>query len=242
MAIQNKTTNYGLPLPQGNEVMAYQDFINEPMQIIDTQMKSNADGVAANKADLVTANQNITEADGKITAIQENLNEWNVPGIINEQNSMDQRLTAVEETTMEFVHPDVGLKVTGAYDGSAAFTVRSGGLIFFSKQRIKTDDTLTLNAVLNYISGNPAGTPNPEVCKLGSMPGNILNLAINLHYWLNNVAVTYKPSDNVNYIMESLGLYASYNGSETELYIDATSINGTVAWIIGWNPVPLGLL
>lgn len=238
MAIQNKTPNYGLPLPQGNEVMAYQDFINEPMQIIDTQMKANADGVAANKADLVTANQNISEVDGKVAAIQANLAEWNVPGIIEEQGSMGERLTAVEKVTGEFVHPDVSLFMTSAYDNSARRTIISGGCMWLTPSRFRTSTYETISGIRIYYSGERSSVQMDEVFQLGSIPGNVFSLPILTEYYIfNNIYVT---SNDTNITLSNL--YFRFNGSETTIYGSRIEAWDNKSLYVAMTfPIPLGI-
>lgn len=245
MAIQNKTPNYGLPLPQGNEVMAYQDFINEPMQIIDTQMKSNADGVASNKADLVTANQNITEADGKITAIQENLTEWNVPGIINEQTSMDQRLTAVENTTMEFVHPSYDLFITLSSGGDPARILRTGGLFIPTTCRVKLTEPTAIAGYINYYSKSENNS-SLTYLSVGSMPGNVFNLPnVNKMYVINRYSYYYhlrEDSNQYKYYWESGKLGLMWNGSETLVYLTVPSnLSDIDILFLGETPIAMGI-
>lgn len=240
-SVQNTTSNYGLPLPTAGEVMAYQDFINTPMGIIDNAMKENADNISLNSQGLAQANVNISAADTKINNIQTNLNEWNVPGIIQEQQSMDARLEAVEETTMEFVNPDVGLKITDS-GGHVRELIRTGGMMFFERLTINTNTSSkqTITTITNYFTGETTGPVTVNM--VGTIPGNPFNGVVNTYYIATDVNINVFEN-NSYYVISNSSIIFMYNGSVTNIYVvNKGKMDNANAYLSAGSFIPLGLL
>lgn len=242
MAIANKTTNYGLPLPVGGETMAYQDFINEPMQIIDTQMKANADGVATNTQGLTQANQNISAADTKIANIQDNLNQWNVPGIIQEQESMDSRLTAVEETTMEFVHPEY-ITITNIDNNPRSISaLKSGGLLFVNGLYGKQSEAITITNRYDYSTNTLIPGEQSGVIPLGQIEGNIFNLPSTQNYYVAMVDYQSLHITGTNEFRTVLcDIWLHYDGTTTEFYARPSITGSNFDYVYVNFMIPLGI-
>lgn len=98
MSSTNHTTNYNLPQFVGSDKPAWLGDVNPAFLAIDTQMKSNADGVTQAISDASTA-------DGKAVIAQNGVNALNSALNINDYNTVNGNT----------IITTAGLTVTGSY-------------------------------------------------------------------------------------------------------------------------------
>lgn len=101
MSSTNKTTNYELSQYVGSDKPTYLGDYNSDMLKIDTQMKSNADGVSTNASNISTVSATATEALGKANTNAENITTVTTTAnsALSKANANEVAITGLEANT-----------------------------------------------------------------------------------------------------------------------------------------------
>lgn len=209
--IANRTEYYGLPLPTGNEVIAYQDFINDANNIIDGALHS-----LQNTLDTVSTTAN-NAADG-VAAADTKIQELVQANLDNESASLPQfkqdtdvRLESLENDVMGLTGWSKFLTTTS---GSLTENVLKSSIgVYVAAHSIETTawDNIT-ESVITYINGSNLDTFTVKSL-WGNAPGNIFNLkVINTMY----AFTTYATENGGEFHIVGYGV--KWNGVQTEFY------------------------
>lgn len=246
--IANKTEHYGLPLPVSNETMAYQDFINEPNEIIDGSMYALQQSIDNLNTTLTQLSNSVGALDTKINGIQATLTEADLPGMKNEISQLDSRVEVLEDDVMSFVAPQpVPFTRGGANAGNM---LRSGGLLIFNNSYFVTSETThsvsnsgTSYAAYGNITKGRTITETYWEFELATVAGNIFNLSQDTKYDFGTIPMMQRnESSSSTSSMTSIYLVAEYNGVNTVLKIANVIPASTLTWMVFYATIPMGIL
>lgn len=103
--IANRTEFYGLPLPTGNEIVAYQDFINDANNIIDAAMHSIQNTLDTVSTTATNAADGVEAADTKIQElVQANIDNQSA-SLPQFKEDTEVRLETLEDDVASFQLP-----------------------------------------------------------------------------------------------------------------------------------------
>lgn len=219
--IANTTEHYGLPLPTGNEVIAYQDFINDANNIIDGALHS-----LQNTLDTVSTTAN-NAADG-VAAADTKIEELVQANVDNEVSSLPQ-FKQDTDLRLENLEDDVnGLSGwTGGWidatygTGTNAVLTSSIGL-WFSGTYGKNYTAMT-ESMRNFLGNDTISTENLKKRELCKKAGNVFNLPIlNTFYVLKQSAFWFSEEGALKIGTEFLGV--KWTGTETVFAAISTAL------------------
>lgn len=210
--ITNRTEHYGLPLPTGNEVIAYQDIINDANNIIDGALHT-----LQNTLDTVSTTAN--NAANGVAAADTKINELVQANLDNESASLPQ-FKKVTVDRLDNLESDVnGLSGwTGgwldAVGGTGTNTVLTSSIgVWFSGTTGKNYTAMT-ESMRHFLSNGVISTDQlkkRELCKKG---GNVFNLPnLNTYYVITQAAFWLGEQGAIQLGTEYLGV--KWTGTET---------------------------
>lgn len=220
--VSNFTPNYGLPLPIGTDIMRYQDFINEPMSKIDSALQENKENAANAQEEANAASSAASAADGKIEAVVNELNEWNIPQLIQTVNNHETRIANLESIVNSSIVPEA-IPVTHAGNQIGA-AIKTGRMLFVcghsSTIRINTN-----GMALPYGDYTQEEAIAGQCYEQAQMVGNVLNLPTsNEYYKITNALGNYSDSTNNTEGTGIAKIYAIFNGVNTIIYCGRITI------------------
>lgn len=172
------TTNYNLPLPENTDIMDYTQFINAPNETIDSALNENKLSAKTANETANAASSGVAAADEKISTIQNNLEQYNIPQLKQEVNAIDARLETVEDDVNMFINPVV-TELTGSPSSNFhSMVIRSGGLITVTMLfELESTTFIRITGAEAYYPGVVIKNTDLNYASLGILgTGNILNL------------------------------------------------------------------
>lgn len=249
MAVNNVTEHYRLPLPTSNEVMQYQDFINDANNLLDAALWENKQAVVAAQTDATNALTQGAENNTKLEALTAQITEYDIPGIKTKQSAINDRLEVVEDEVMTFVAPTV---IPGTQDGSALVVgwIKAGGFMFQSNVVVSSNSVLDsldtgteTPAYGNFIlSGKYVNTVPISLMEASTISGNILNLSENNKWYVvsRNNSIFTENSNGLNPRADKTFCFVRYNGVNTQIALSRVSTQSGYHWI-QFLAIPLGV-
>lgn len=218
--IANRTEYYGLPLPTGNEVIAYQDFINDANNIIDGALHS-----LQNTLDTVSTTAN-NAADG-VAAADTKIQELVQANLDNESASLPQ-FKQDTNARLENLEDDVNGMISWIYpflaQSSGASTseicISSIGFSFIGRTFSLTESYT--EPMVAFHSGTNRTFSSPKRHKAYKVGGNYFNLPLLNTYYIEPVAAYNSEKNYATYYFGVL-----WTGTETRIdfLIDSASDN-----------------
>lgn len=92
------TEHYNLFTPNGNDTVAYQDFINENNQKIDEALFANQNSAATANENAQTALAGLESANTNINNLQTEVTGYGIPDMKTEISAQDARIESLEDT------------------------------------------------------------------------------------------------------------------------------------------------
>lgn len=209
--VTNVTETLGLPLPENNETVAYQDFINSANLIIDNFAKTTNNTLDSVGATAASAANGVAAADAKIANITTRLDNDGVDGLPQFKQDTEDRLESVENDVM------------GLSGWSAFITTPSGALtnsvqkssigLYVASRREDVSQWVDVTEVVKVFFGFSQTTAYTKKVLWGSAQGNVYNLPeINVIYALGTYSF---DSDGT---VHTSGVGLKWTGVVTELY------------------------
>lgn len=220
--ITNFTEYYNLPLPTGNEVIAYQDFINDANNIIDGALHSIQNTLDTVSTTANNAASGVSAADTKIKElVQANLDN-EVASLPQFKTDTDARLENLENDVAAFglpVNDGLWTYNSGSSADSFAIKVAPFGLFIGGFSIDNNAPKVTPLKEMRGYTSNTIVTPNPYFTII-KHPGNFFNLPeINVAYTFRvmcNVTTNGAPVPSNNVFMCVL-----FNGVDTTVNVTA---------------------
>lgn len=220
--IVNFTEYYNLPLPTGNEVIAYQDFINDANNIIDGALHSIQNTLDTVSTTATNAADGVEAADTKISELVKANLDNEVDSLPQFKRDTDDRLETLENDVAAFglpVNDGLWTYNSGSSVDSYAIRVAPFGIFVggFSipYNAVKVTPLKEMRGYTNHTIVNT----NPYFTVI-KHPGNLFNLPeINVAYTFRvmcNVATDGKPVPSNDVFMCVL-----FNGVDTTLNVAA---------------------
>lgn len=226
--IANSTEYYGLPLPTGNEVIAYQDFINDANNIIDGALHT-----IQNTLDIVSTTANnakdgVAAADTKIEElVQANVDNKvsELPQFMKDTNDMLENLQDDVTGLSGWVYPFLNAS-TGV--STADIRISSIGINFIGK--LVTFGTPITETMKMFHNRQLKNYYNPKKGNIGyKIQGNYFNLPeINVYYGVESVGIN--PTNSNTYLYY---FGARWTGTDTHLDFISDSSTETQGVLVG---------
>lgn len=210
------TETLGLPLPENNETVAYQDFINSANLIIDNFAKTTGTTLDNVSATATAAANGVSAADTKIANINTRLNNDNVDNLPQFMNDTEIRLENVENDVMglsgwkKFLIASSGNPAGGIYKSSIG--------IYRNAFPIGENSWINITETVRYLDGGSVTTDYKFKASLGSVAGNIFNAnQTNVIYAMNDYSLESEGT------VHTAGLGFKWDGVSTTLYCMSTA-------------------
>lgn len=230
MSVTNYTEHFGLPLPISTDGLQYQDFINTPNEKIDSELWQLSQEQVTMNQQIGQNTAGLSAADTKISGIQSDLSEWNVPEI-KMQTSENQQDIAELKTSVGSITKPVPVTMLQTNGNVSVVAYISGG-IFYSNafvldtNAVKRNITSTLNAYGDFTENFPLTAA--DGLDAATISGNILNLpSNNTLYNLGRIGIVTITQSGITGVRTVNG-YAIYNSISTTIGITSPPFeNGT---------------
>lgn len=214
--VTNVTETLGLPLPENNETVAYQDFINSANLIIDNFAKTTNNTLDSVGATAASAANGVAAADTKIANITTRLDNDQVDSLPQFKQDTEDRLDSVENDVM-------GLSGWSAFITTPSGEVTQGvqkssiGLYIGSRKGISSQ-WVDLTEVVKLFFGFSQTDAYIKKSLMGSAQGNVYNLPeINVIYSIGTYSFDADGTPHTS------GIGLKWTGVVTELYELGTS-------------------
>lgn len=219
--IANTTEHYGLPLPTGNEVIAYQDFINDANNIIDGALHSLQNTLDTVSTTANNAADGVAAADTKIEKLVQANVDNEVSSLPQFKHDTDLRLENLEDD-VNGLSGWTGGWIDATYGtGTNAVLTSSIGL-WFSGTYGKNYTAMT-ESMRNFLSNGTISTENLKKRELCKKAGNVFNLPIlNTFYVLTQSAFWFSEEGALKIGTEFLGV--KWTGTETVFAAISTAL------------------
>lgn len=173
--VANVTETLGLPLPDNNETVAYQDFINAANLIIDNFAKTTGNTLDSVSATASSAANGVAAADTKIANITTRLDNDGVDGLPQFKQDTEDRLESVENDVMGLSGWNAFVISAGTSTVTQSIQKSSIGLWVASNRNSDTDWEAVTEQCKNYF-GRAINTGMKYKTIWGSAAGNVFNL------------------------------------------------------------------
>lgn len=229
------TDNMQLLLFEANDTMNTNDFVNQNNQKIDqytADVKATAEEANAGQK---TANDGITEINGKIQAINKTISDSEVVTLPQFKTDTDDRLESLEDSVNSFLNPKVAFNVIGSEQKDPEIFY-SGGVLHVGYHGVgRNVNESTVGITIRQPSGIDF-TNYAYKHDFAKVVGNPFNLKINKGICCRIPMIA---SDNSGIIIKAALLY--YNGVDTLLaYISDIQITN-ISYYAMPNDIPYGM-
>lgn len=208
--VSNVTETLGLPLPENNETLAYQDFINSANLIIDNFAKTTNNTLDSVSATAASAASGVTAADNKITDITTRLNNDQVDSLPQFKQDTEDRLESVENDVMGlsgWSRPFINKT------GSTSNILVSSVGVYRNNDHTSSEGWETITIPVKGWIGMAVTTTYKVKITLGLSNKNLFNLPeINTYYVIGDYA-----NDITASTIRAVGLAVTWNGVSTEI-------------------------
>lgn len=233
--IINHTEFYNLPLPTGNEVVAYQDFINDANNIIDAALHSIQNTLDTVSTTATNAADGVAAADTKIQELVQANIDNETASLPKYKQDTDIRLENLEDDVNGLSSWTGGWLDAAAGVDSNSIKTSSIGVYFAGISESNYVDFTEV--VKNYFSRSVINTRNFHKHDVAKKSGNIFNLPeINVYYVLPSQVVGIIPDSNIVVGTAYVGI--KWTGTETVFTVLDGFATGIVRrWPITFLPI-----
>lgn len=218
--IANRTEYYGLPLPTGNEVIAYQDFINDANNIIDGALHTLQNTLNTVSTTANNAADGVAAADSKISELVQANVDNEVSTLPQFKQDTENRLESLENDVMGLSGWSTKFKNIGS--GSRAISVFTSSIGTITENyHVAESDWETITEPVKWWFGKGVNNQLSKKALRVNAEGNLYNLPeANTFYGLTTYGITSENSK------ELCGVFLKWTGVATELYVLSNTNKG----------------
>lgn len=207
--VTNVTETLGLPLPENNETVAYQDFINSANLIIDNFAKTTGNTLDSVSATASAAANGVSAADTKIANITTRLDNDQVDSLPQFKQDTEDRLERVENDVMGLSGWSEPFKTVNG-DVSHNILVSSIGVFMANRHAVPPNAWEAVTETLKGFITNQPTSGLTFKSEYGFAEGNIFNLPTINEYYI--YSYYYTKSDGT---LKSGGVGVKWTGVQT---------------------------
>lgn len=208
------TEHYNLFTPNGNETVAYQDFINENNQKIDEALFANQNSAATANENAQTALTGLEAANTNINNLQTEVTGYGIPDMKTEISAQDARIEALEDTVGNIdIQPVTLVKALDTPHIQCAYIKNGFFTLIVSTQCGAGASTFSANP---YPGLSMIAPSNITLARnFINIEGNPVNLTENNYFVMPAVPIIHKTGQ-----AQRCTLILYYNGVYTQAFAD----------------------
>lgn len=214
------TPNYNLPLFEGTDIVNMLTYYNSAMNEIDTEMMTNATGIADNGTTIQQHTASINKINDEIETIDNQLTTANLPQMKLDINSLKGEITGVATTVTATINTALisNRCVLSTFNNIYSLYVDASYGAASPSVNLSTYTNATTPQCGHRNVNFPAN--NYELLRI--VGDNIFSLGINEAQWLPSIMISKTTG------LEYTSIIAAYNGADTILYVGEGSNPTTV--------------